>query len=311
MCDHNTVIEDQHTGDLVCSDCAFVLGPVYTAPSSGKRDLTWSSSTLMHHVTSDKPPGRAMTCTEHLSPPLSFDCKQEERLYLDGAQLRLRETVLDVCGQLHLEQSPCLVDTVCHILHQLETQPSMFRLTSEKCRAKLAYALYEALNRQGTPRSPRSIAAYCDVSPKSLLHVEKLFSMQTTYCVPSQYIETACTMLQLPYVVSCISVMLCNYVQDRHYGSIPETLVAASIWATVKRIRILEKDESLFPWVTTEAFTALFGITARSLIKVTHLLPEFTVVLVKNSSEESEQRHEVLERKKWSERKYDYWINSN
>ena len=295
-----SVIEDQHTGDFVCTDCAFVVDQVYAAgfPVTDKSCQVTShlpaKPTLLHHV--------ASSMASHTP---------KKQLYLDGGKLHLRETILDVCSQLHLEHSACLVDTVCHILNQLDVCSATFSLTNAKCRAKLAYAMFEALNRQGTPRSPQLIATHCDVTPKSLLHLEKQFTMCTTYCVPSQYIETACTMLELPYVVACVATMLCNHIQDKHYGLVPETLVAGTILAAVKRFRVLEDNEGLFHTVTTDALTDLFGIKARSITKVIQLLPDFTIVL-QNSSElrqnEQEQFHPVLDRKKWSERKYDYWI---
>jgi hypothetical protein len=281
-CDHppESVVEDTHTADLICTACAHVV-----QPDCLRRP--WSASA----------PKMAPTDTTPTPRPSGSNpaCMRAHTLLL-------RETVLDVCSLLHLEETTCLVDTVCHILQQqlgvcssnadeegADSAISHGRvrggrgarpeLADDKFRVKLAYAICEALNRQGTPRPPQAVAALCDVPPGSLLRLEKEFNLRPTYCQPEQYVDTVCAMLELPYLVSGIASMLCKHLQDALYGAKPESLVIASVLAAVEKVR--EKGEEggadFAPHVTLPNLCKLFDVKSKSVLQMKEYMPGLTL----------------------------------
>jgi hypothetical protein len=285
-------VDDQHTADLICTECAHVVsGPVGSAARAAAA------------ATAECSPRSSSPAAGSAAPPR----RARPTRGLNAATVLLRETVLDVCSLLHLEGSACLVDTAVHILQKQlgvvraqpgrpytgitrrrrkeeeeeeEEEEKKLELSDGKFRIKLAYAIYEALNRQGTPRSPHAIAALCDVPPGKLLRLEKEFNLRPSYCPPSQYVETMCTMLELPFFVSGIATMLCKHLQDYFYGAKNEALVVVCVLAAVERVRELgfEKGGADFaPHVTQANLCRLFDVRSRSLLRLREYLPGFTL----------------------------------
>ena len=286
MCTHDSVYEDEHTGDVVCTDCGFVIDtffPQASVGSGGAKNLADSE------ITGDESTNKRFKRDEALGG-------MDE----SSAQvLQAREIIADVCAHMH-EEAPCLIDAVLHIYLEVggltlsyegccdsEEQQSkstpqppskkrtLINLTSINCRAKLAYALLEALARQGTPWSPLDIARRLDVHPKHILAVENKCCQPTTYSCPSQYMERICAFLGLPFYVGMLARQLCEHIEDDFYGFQPEGLVAACVLAIIEKVREKEKSPYLFQQVTPDTASSLLGISLTTIMRCKSKLPLF------------------------------------
>jgi hypothetical protein len=283
MCAHEHVCDDEHTGDRICTECGTVVGAVFsgTPPDSG---MVTSSSTMLGggspKVVADS---WLASSSSSSSVPTAQMLKARETvanvcagLYLDSAVLV--DTVLHIflqtnCLKLDYENRPEpeeeeriaisleLPDYQArHWPHTqrlqapswrvpvLEQRPEneIINMSSVAHRAKLAFAILEALAREGSPRSPAEIATHLDVLPRHILAVENHCCTPTTYSAPSQYVERAVAFLDLPFYVGMLAQNLCKRVEEDFYGYRPEGLVAASIWFIVEKVREKEHSPYMF-----------------------------------------------------------------
>lgn len=238
MCDHTGVVEDQHTGDIVCRECAFVQDRVYMDASTQTEDI----------------------------PPWS-----------KGEEYFLRETIMDVCANLHVESS-CIVDCALHIL-KTKLAPKLLKtcnLERESTRIKLAYAIFLALHQQGCPRPPTKISALCGVPVRSFLSLERSLNF-SFYSKPSEYLRCACAFVELPYYVEKLCITLCQQYEDDYYGCKPEMLAVACIWSIVSRIHLLA-CKPIFSHITLEYLSDTFGLGQRSLHRWQSTLPSYFLI---------------------------------
>lgn len=152
---------------------------------------------------------------------------------------------------------------------------SPINMSSNASRAKLAYAIMEALARQNTPMSPKDIAYRCDVDPKAILAIENKCCTAAGYSCPSQYVERACSFLDLPYYVGKLAQELCHRVQEDFYGFTPESLVCACIWSIVMGIRREEKNPYLFGTIQLSDMCRVLSTPKRSVKTGLERLPNF------------------------------------
>ena len=157
----------------------------------------------------------------------------------------------------------------------LATGRPLINMTSIACRAKLAYALLEALARQGAPRSPVDVAMRLDVLPRHILAVENKCCKPTTYSCPSQYMERICGFLGVPYYVGALARQLCVRVEDDYYGFQPEALVSACVLAVIDKIREKENSSFLFEATTLDTVTETVGISREAVQRCLKMLPPF------------------------------------
>ncbi len=214
MCDsgQHTEVEDQHSGDIVCTSCGRVTGQV-----------------LMAAAMSDS------------QPPLGA--------WKHAECLQLREIVMDICAALHMESNHCLVDTVVSIYLDLVrrcrycansrgVEKVLAPPTNDHCRAKLAVAMTEALNRQRSPRNPEQIAELCHVRPSLMLQIEKLTGCGSFQCAPRDLMPFMAKVLELPWRASIIAQEFCTMVESTFSGRRLEAVVAACIIWTLDQLQI-------------------------------------------------------------------------
>ena len=286
MCAHEHICDDEHTGDRICTECGTVVGAVFTEapPASGER-MTSSTGRGggSPGAVSGSPPSPTQTASTPTSLPTAELLKAREtvanvcaNLYLDSTVIV--DTVLHIflqtnCLKLDYENRPeheemeriaislelpdyqtrywphsQRLNSPSWRVPVLEQRPErdIINMTSVAHRAKLAFAILEALAREGSPRSPAEIATYLDVLPRHILAVENHCCTPTTYSAPSQYVERAVAFLDLPFYVGMLAQNLCKCVEEDFYGYRPEGLVAASIWLIVGKIRMKEHSPHMF-----------------------------------------------------------------
>ena len=179
---------------------------------------------------------------------------------------------MDVCSILHLDNG-CVVDTALHILSKMRPK------YPEKARCELAYAIWEALNRQGTPRPPHQITSICNVPPSSILKMEKIYGVQSSYCNPSHYMDTACCLLNIPFHLARLAKELLSQVEQRYYGRSPEALIAGSILSLVEKIRgssmYLHSSSDYLDHININMLACQFNTTARTVRAVLRLFPSY------------------------------------
>lgn len=242
-CPRGSVLEDETTGDLVCRNCCLVLGQIYmdTTPAPPRR-VGFAVSTYP----------------------------------MKAVEYQARETIMNVCSHLNLDTT-CLVDSALFIWRELserDSRPARFlSMTSTKCRARLAYAIMEALNRQCTPRSPELICQTCDVTVGDMLKLEGVCGNVMTYCDPHHYVDTACAVLELPFWLTKLVVQLAMTTQKSHFGFKPEPLVAACIWSVV--CKVAKESGQSVKMTSDKIICDLLGVSKRSMLAWLKRLPKY------------------------------------
>ncbi|MCG8669262.1 MAG: hypothetical protein MI867_07590 [Pseudomonadales bacterium] len=245
------------------------------------------------------------TQTDYLeTEPCIHSCPVHKTVLNPVGQLfKARETVLDVLAHLHMESNTVLVDTVLHLLRQLHdprpprcakwekgctrgtTNPCLcavhLSLEEDHSRAKLAFAIVEALNRAGTPVAPLKVADLCQVKPRQMLQIENTCWTKTTYVEPHKYVGLVCNMLRLPWHMNVLTAHLCILAEGtQSYCYKPELKVVACVVALTDRLRQQENCYELFPEVKLPNLCQLFGVTERSIYKWMDALPPFTLRII-------------------------------
>jgi len=195
-------------------------------------------------------------------------------------EFALREQLMDASAILHLDNR-CLIDSAVHLFQQLRGDCQ--RLQAPAQRGKLALALWEALNRQGSPRAPQDIAFICGVEPRRMLLLEKESAhlMQPTYCPPSSYVATICAVLDLPYQVARIIEEVVTKIQDRHLGRKPESVVGAVLMAVCNNANHVEASH-----IDVKYLCDILQVTPVSLRTIGRLLPADVIELAVASLQE-------------------------
>lgn len=266
MCDHprNALIDDYTTGDQICQSCSLVVGIIIPGVAHSANDSFYTPPPICSQRSSSPSPVReSSTRGRELSP---------------ASLLYKREIVRDMCATLHVDTSS-VVDTVLHIL---DSMGESIHLTKASDRPKLAFAIWETMNRQNTPRSPKDVAIACGVSPSSLLQVEKKFTGRSTFCLPHEYVETLCTFLSIPFHVMLLAKKMLLAVQDEFYGRKPETLIAASLIAVKEE---LEKIPSYCESSTASpaSICKTLGVRGKTVSAVRSLLPPIYIEIERST----------------------------
>lgn len=189
-------------------------------------------------------------------------CKIEESNDVDHVKEQAtREFIIDVCEILHI-RTTFLVDTAYNIFKQMNGRNASFNSHE---RAKASFAIWEALNRQGTPRCPHSIAKQCSISPKSMLLIEKRYQMDYPITDAVSYVDRICAFLNIPYAVTRMIKEIVKELQTNFQARHPETLITAVLIKCVSMSPDLE-----FLSLDSEKICNELGVkmkTAKSLCK--------------------------------------------
>ena len=224
MCDHpqQHIVEDQSTGDSICSLCARVLGQSYS----------YSPPIVLH------PRSR-----EEILPLSSLSNDNWENVRW-ADKILLRESLMDICARLHLDNQ-CIVESVLSLYLRIlkKTDTPLNQLLQEKHRPKVAFALWEVLKRQNIGISPITVATVCEVLPSSLLDVEKMSGVQSTNPCPADFVSQLEEGMQLPFKAAQLIKKCAEALEEYMFGRKPENVTAAVAMCVAACVKV-NKDEN-------------------------------------------------------------------
>lgn len=253
------MIDDFVTGDQVCTSCALVLQTIipYSAFDANEEFPDPSSSQL------------------------SSSMRTEGKTNSSTVKLYNREMIRDMCTILHVD-NVFVVDTALHILESMKKPVSLTRVSD---RPKLAFAIWESLNRQNTPRSPRDIANACHVSPSSMLQVEKDFLERSTFCLPHEYVETVCDFLEVPFNITLLVKEFLFIIEDRFYGRNPETLIAVALITILTKLREDDFYHERIQALTDACIYKALTLRRKTMNAIKTLIPPISIEIRKNDGQ--------------------------
>ena len=257
MCDHSACIDDQHSGDVVCTSCGVVV-------------------------------------TDHISFPTlsasnySMNTRNDEKRLTYVENIVLREKIMNVCSQLHLDENSIFVDCVVNIYQNIFYKE--FENNEEKSKKKknlansseqdclLAFAVWEALNRQGTPWSPHAIAQVFGIDSNQLLKAEKKYNFGSTYCGLVAIIETECQHLLIPFHIVDLIKQLAAEIEPLCYGRKPEIVIVSCILSILLKVQ----DEKLLETFPQNVLLTRYGVDKKSMKKFSNLIPSYDLYPLQN-----------------------------
>ena len=173
-----------------------------------------------------------------------------------------REKARDICAILLIESEVIIGDAV-HLYEELAKKNSIKRI---KKRSLLAFCIWEALNRNDSPRSPQDIACAADIPAKDIRDVENTFDVKNTYCSPSSYVNRICACLHLSHNirVGVSEIVSALYM----FGSYrPENVIAACILLFVEEKR-KRSQSSFHPEITVKYLCSKLGTSSSTVSKL-------------------------------------------
>lgn len=303
MCDHrDSIITDYHSADSICTSCGFVLEERMSFSHREMSSISHPPPTPDTRVRggelqADMTMGRRGHKSERESTLRRqiYDGRGESH----ALELLIRENILDALATLHMEENSFLCDTAFNIfleLSQLATDRcgnvchfgggkietlTLKRLDSDKSRAFLAFAIWESLNRQGTPKSPHVVSAICRVEPNTILRIEKIFEKGSTYCDLTSFITTECDRIYVPYRKIKLVISLIEHVKYVTFGRKPLVVFIAflhSITCCLNKDKALPLQYSADRHFTSDYLCNKYNICQKSVEKIVKLIPEFNIV---------------------------------
>lgn len=225
------MIDDQVSGDQICLQCRHILGKI-------------------------------------LFPSFTpVETRQETSLNV--REIMVREFIMDVCEILQVNTS-FLVDSAFNILKNMEIDRENGLSFSISGRAKVAFAIWEALNRQGTPYHPYVIAERCAVPAHYILDIEKKYLKDYPITDTSAYVERICDLMAIPFKITRVLQEIVITLQDRYQGRHPETLIGAVIVKCIVR-----SPEHALLNVTEKSVSKCLGVKIKTIRKLVNELPNY------------------------------------
>lgn len=284
MCDHEHVVEDQHEGTRVCTDCSHVIDSQIYFDGRVKHSLQYLFNT-------------------------------------GGARSYLNETVMDLIARLHLEGNAVIVQGVCDkFLTLLNKCPTCVatRRSIKKCdelmysphmRTHLAYAIYATLIYHSCARTPSAVAALCDVDAGAMLKTDRLDGAP---CNAPLHSYTASVLGFFPFGenVNLVVHQLVELVEGQFSGCRPESIITACLCSALDKMvghhadvlmrygqeglelstaekrklticrRERDQMNEWFPLNFKQRLVKMadtLGVTARSVERIMHGLPQYEV----------------------------------
>ena len=254
------------------------------APSSDAEAAAAAAAATSHSTTSSTS-AAAATAT----PPTTLQLDFVENVIL-------RDKILHACSLLHLDENAGYVECVVNLFKEGYVQqcrrkrrnatsasspPSpLYALTTDESNFLLAFALWEALNRQGTPWSPHAIACMFGIDAQKLLKAEKQFGLGATYCGLLSQVETECNHMLLPYAVTKLVKSVAAKIETSCYGRKPQQIIAACLHSVIVQHDGLQAvgDRQRREWLTAKYIQERFAADSKTIKKILNMLPEYTIV---------------------------------
>lgn len=196
--------------------------------------------------------------------------QKDDRLQ-DAKEKKAREFIIDVCEVLNI-RTTYLVDSAYNILKRMQDEKDLDIHFNKYVRAKAAFAIWEALKRQGTPYNPHVIANCCAVPHHYLLTIEKKYVKDYPITDASEYVERICDLLGIPYKLTIILQKIVADLQYEYAGCHPETLIGAVI------LKHIGQNSCYYLLGITDAVVSdALGIKIKTIKKVMKKIPTFII----------------------------------
>jgi len=197
MCYHEQSIEDERTGDLICTDCGLVLDSLVSSFSN-----------------------QCFSFENHSSQEITDE--EKLRRCLDVLLIENHEIIRD---------SKKLLKS---IRRRIQEEDIPFRFFNNK--VHVCWAIWEACNINKCPRSLDEICLVCGVKESALLKLEKELNLRPTYCSPKDYVERISGNLGLPFwMQKCVKIILSSsYIYTDQYKPVN---VVAGVIVALNRLR--------------------------------------------------------------------------
>ena len=148
------------------------------------------------------------------------DSNQKYRAYDAPSYINIREFIYDVC-----ENGTVAKSTAVYAYHYFESIKPLLAPCNFKDKLLASYAIYYALNKHHTPRTPEEVQYFTGCNAADLWHVEGKLSLLDTNNSPLEYVNRFASLLGLSYYdMKCIK----HLIMELHdFPSLrPQTVVA-------------------------------------------------------------------------------------
>lgn len=195
-CTHSETVDDDHTGECVCTQCGLVLGPVY-------------QDELPKHDVEDS------WCFQN---------------FQNGSRSEsVRDILQDLCS--HAEIPRCIMEYAENYFKQIKTKISKNK-TGKKFRDKdlVCYALQETLGRHEINHIADELPYFAGVKLSIQFQIESALGITTSLCNPLDYCERFCNLLEMSYLEMKIIRGILFHLQVMLSSHRPQSVVALAIY---------------------------------------------------------------------------------
>lgn len=242
-CSHNNSIDDG--GFQVCTDCGKVFENIKTYEAS-----TMTDGAHNYYV----------------------DAKATNPI--SSSELVLRQEILDVLVMLHQDHDYIAEQVINFLKQHLPSPPDVASMFP---RGLVAFAIWEILNQNGCPHSPKHIAALCLVDVAVMLRAEKVLQVAPTYCRPSLYASRIVAELSLPRLLGPTMERIVETVDN--FMHMPETIVGGAL-IRFQDVLMARRHYILPNEITCNRVGDVLGVAAMTLAKIRADLPPATISLM-------------------------------
>jgi hypothetical protein len=268
-CDHDVSTLDYTTADEICTGCGVVMNRLL-----GNMDQIMESQ---GHPFANEP---NMFTRGDVNMRANGDVIVRGKEVRRADVLRVREYIMDIASRLYIDNAT-LVDSALHVFFGL-MENNLNSLHHHRHLPRLALAIMEALDRQGTPKTPQTVADVVGIDPSAMLRVQRIPGPHGIRSA-SNYVETVCDFARIPLGVTRLVKLVVEKLEERYYGRAPETLIGGVILSIVVKMRhdFNEKDLRIMN-IDRPFLTAHLGVSSRSIGRMMnslHNLYEMTPVV--------------------------------
>lgn len=193
---------------------------------------------------------------------------------ISTSELVLRQEILDVLVMLHQDRDYLAEQVIDFLKLHLSSPPDV---TSMFPRGLVAFAIWEILNQNGCPHSPKHIAALCLVDVAVMLRAEKVLQVAPTYCKPSLYATRIVAELSLPRHLGPTLERIVETMDN--FMHMPETIVGG-VLLRFQDVLMAKRHCFLPKVITSQRVGDVLGVTAITLDKIRADLPPATISLM-------------------------------
>lgn len=199
------------------------------------------------------------------APSVSRIIAEAEERHLWAENIALRETVLDTLARINISQA-CIVDTCVSIYFDLlkkEFPNVQKQILKERNRPKLAYAIWEGLNRSNVLFPPQDIAFLCQVTPSSMQEAECKAGFPSTFCSSSQFFTRAEAAFEIPYKTARQIECVIQSLERVFMGRKPETLVCSAI--LICKDLLGEREKQHLVEISVQKLCSFYKVCAKTV----------------------------------------------